>query len=184
MASAKRRTHSRLLDHPQRSRTAEGSKVAETLPIHEAKRALEAGCLRRLQRRLQWMMTSRAWKHRIHGKLGGLCLGKPNMSSLSCLSSTSPGASVMRSVARCVFGKAMASRILSRPPKSMTTLSIPKAIPPCGGAPYWRASRRNPKRSTAFSGVIPSNSKPFVACLDHEFGWYHHPLHSRMMTKS
>ncbi len=35
-----------------------------------------------------------------------------------------------------VLGKAMQSRIESRSVKSMTRRSKPKAIPPCGGAPY------------------------------------------------
>ena len=43
----------------------------------------------------------------------------------------------------------MTSRIDSKPPSSMTTRSQPKAMPPCGGAPNWKASRRKPNFSWA-----------------------------------
>ncbi|GAH30378.1 unnamed protein product, partial [marine sediment metagenome] len=43
-----------------------------------------------------------------------------------------------------VFGKAITSRILSRPSRTIQILSIPGAIPPWGGAPYCRAFRRYP----------------------------------------
>ena len=52
------------------------------------------------------------------------------------------GAPVIRSVARCVLGKAMQSRMLSSPPKSITTRSMPRAMPPCGGAPNCKASEQ------------------------------------------
>ena len=49
----------------------------------------------------------------------------------------------------------MTSRIEVSPASSITTRSQPKAMPPCGGAPYWNASRRKPNFSCACSGVIP-----------------------------
>jgi len=51
-------------------------------------------------------------------------------SSFSCLSLTCDGASVIKQVAFCVFGKAIASRIDSIPQISITNLSRPSAIPP------------------------------------------------------
>ena len=68
------------------------------------------------------------------------------LSSRSCLSPTGLGAPVIISAAFCFFGNAMQSRIISKSPKSMTTRSIPSAIPPCGGAPYFNASSKSPTR--------------------------------------
>src|SRR5699024_6313969 len=53
------------------------------------------------------------------------------------------------------FGKAMTSRVESPPAAPATMRSPPKAIPPCGGAPYSKASRRKPNLSVACSSVIP-----------------------------
>ena len=50
----------------------------------------------------------------------------------------------MTSRALCVFGKAMTSRIDGRFAMSMTRRSRPKARPPCGGVPYWKASIMKP----------------------------------------
>ena len=50
----------------------------------------------------------------------------------------------------------MTSRMLSLPVSSMTRRSRPKARPPCGGTPYWKASSRKPKRLQACSLVKPS----------------------------
>ena len=67
-----------------------------------------------------------------------------NDSSLSWSGLTSEGASLMRQAAFSVFGKAMTSRIDSAPAMIMIRRSRPKAIPPWGGAPYCKASRKNP----------------------------------------
>src|SRR5580698_4527706 len=64
------------------------------------------------------------------------------LSSASCSGLTSLGASVMRSEPFCVFGKGMTSRRLSAPESSIERRSMPSAIPPWGGAPKRRASRR------------------------------------------
>ena len=42
------------------------------------------------------------------------------------------------------FGKAIKSRMLSLPPKIAHKRSNPKAMPPCGGAPYSNAPSRKP----------------------------------------
>src|SRR5215218_1601516 len=55
-------------------------------------------------------------------------------SSSSCLGSTSDGASVIRSVAEAVLGKAITSRMVLRPARSITMRSRPRARPPWGGA--------------------------------------------------
>ena len=47
----------------------------------------------------------------------------------------------------------------SAPANSMTIRSRPRAMPPCGGAPYCNASSRNPNRSSASACPIPNNSK-------------------------
>ena len=57
----------------------------------------------------------------------------------------------MRSVPFCVFGKAMTSRIGPTPQRSAARRSTPKAIPPCGGVPYWSASRKKPNLTLASS---------------------------------
>ena len=64
---------------------------------------------------------------------------------------TGAGAPVSGSAPEVAFGKAITSRMLSRPARIATNRSIPIAIPPCGGAPYLRASKRNPKRRVASS---------------------------------
>src|SRR3954468_22845862 len=65
-------------------------------------------------------------------------------SSSSCYSSTGLGARTSRSCAHCVLGKAITSGMESAPAMSATMRSRPKAMPPCGGAPYWRLSSRKP----------------------------------------
>src|ERR671915_1707792 len=82
-------------------------------------------------------------------------------SSLSWRSSTCAGAPVSGSAPLAAFGKAITSRIDSRPASRATMRSIPNAIPPCGGAPYVNASSRKPKRAFASSGPIPSASNTF-----------------------
>ena len=66
------------------------------------------------------------------------------------------GASVMRSVPFCVFGKAMTSRSESAPHRSIASRSMPNAMPPCGGGPYLNASSRKPNLARTSSSVIPS----------------------------
>ena len=63
-------------------------------------------------------------------------------SSSSCASSTKSGQLVMGSEAFWTLGKASTSRRLSQPSSCMTIRSRPRAIPPWGGAPYWKASIR------------------------------------------
>ena len=68
--------------------------------------------------------------------------------SRSCFSSTSAGASHIRSDALVVFGKAITSRIESAPASIAQTRSNPSAIPPWGGAPDSSAragSRTSPR---------------------------------------
>src|SRR5450830_1147252 len=81
-------------------------------------------------------------------------LRKRICSSRNCFSSTSDGALVKRSCARWVLGKAITSRIESEPVIMVTMRSRPKARPPCGGAPYCRASSRKPNFSCASSASI------------------------------
>ncbi len=61
------------------------------------------------------------------------CSSTPN--SLSCSSLTSVGAPVNRQTAFCVLGKAIVSRISSRPSIFHTIRSNPRASPACGGGP-------------------------------------------------
>ena len=42
------------------------------------------------------------------------------------------------------FGNAIKSLMVSTPANIEHNLSNPNAIPPCGGAPYSKASKRNP----------------------------------------
>ncbi len=59
----------------------------------------------------------------------------------------------------------MQSRMLSSPPKSMTTRSMPNAIPPWGGAPNCRASSRKPNRSRAVDGIDPQQVEDLLLGL-------------------
>src|ERR1700683_1123723 len=79
-------------------------------------------------------------------------------SSFNCRALTSEGAPLIGSTAFWVFGKAITSRIDSVPHSIIIRRSTPKAMPPWGGAPYVSASIRKPKRSSASSRVMPSNS--------------------------
>src|SRR5208282_4580153 len=67
-------------------------------------------------------------------------------SSFSWRGSTSDGAPLIGSTALCVLGNAITSRSDSAPHSIMQIRSTPNAIPPCGGAPYFSASSRKPKR--------------------------------------
>ena len=49
----------------------------------------------------------------------------------------------------------MTSRIESSRASRATMRSQPNAMPPCGGAPYWKASSRKPNFSCASSAPIP-----------------------------
>ncbi len=82
-------------------------------------------------------------------------------SSLSCSFSTDEGASIITSRPALFLGKAIQSRMLSNPAKIETNRSNPKAIPPCGGAPYWKASIKNPNCSCARSSVKPNTENIF-----------------------
>src|SRR5262252_837284 len=73
--------------------------------------------------------------------------------------STSDGESAIRSWALVVLAKAMTSRMDVSPASSMTTRSMPKAMPPCGGVPYVSASRKKPKRLRSCSSERPSALK-------------------------
>src|SRR5512140_1018881 len=61
--------------------------------------------------------------------------------SSSC---TGAGAPSIKELKLVLLGNAMVSRNELRPARSMTRRSRPRAIPPCGGAPYWKALRRKP----------------------------------------
>ena len=69
---------------------------------------------------------------------------------------TSPGAFVSKQEALCVLGNAITSLILVVPVRSITILSNPKAIPPCGGQPEDKADNKKPNFSSASSDEIPS----------------------------
>ncbi len=63
--------------------------------------------------------------------------------SLNCSSLAIPGAFVIKSFACEFFGNAITSLIELDLVKSATSLSKPRAKPPCGGVPYWKALTRN-----------------------------------------
>ena len=60
--------------------------------------------------------------------------------SRSCFGSTVLGEFVIKSTPLAVFGKAITSRMLEVPHKIAMRRSKPSAMPPCGGAPYLKAS--------------------------------------------
>ena len=75
------------------------------------------------------------------------------------------GAPVNGSAPEAAFGKAITSRIVSAPARSITTRSQPNAMPPCGGGPYLNASSRKPNWERASSGDSPITSKT-CCCID------------------
>jgi hypothetical protein len=64
-----------------------------------------------------------------------------------------------------VLGKAITSRIESVPAISAAIRSMPKAMPPCGGAPKRSASSRKPNLPSASSAPMPSSSNT-ADCID------------------
>ena len=72
---------------------------------------------------------------------------KRRPSSSYCPGSGIDGASSIGSVPDWVFGKAMTSRMFVWRARSAAQRSMPRAIPPCGGAPYSNASRTAPNFS-------------------------------------
>ena len=56
------------------------------------------------------------------------------------------GAFVIRHVAFCVLGNIITSLIACALVNTIISLSRPKAMPPCGGAPRVSASNKNPNR--------------------------------------
>ena len=58
-----------------------------------------------------------------------------NVTNPTAFTETPEGASLIRSCARAVLGKAMTSRSDSDPDISITIRSTPRAMPPWGGAP-------------------------------------------------
>src|SRR6476620_1257982 len=79
--------------------------------------------------------------------------------SLRCSGVIGAGAAVSGSKPPPDFGKAMTSRIDSEPARRATMRSQPNAIPPCGGAPNAKASRRKPNFSCASSCERPMTWK-------------------------
>ena len=53
----------------------------------------------------------------------------------------------------------MTSRSDDAPASSMQMRSQPKAMPACGGGPYWKASSRKPNLSAASCSLTPMTSK-------------------------
>ena len=78
--------------------------------------------------------------------------------SLRCCAVIGVGAPVSGSWPEAALGKAMTSRMLSRPVSSMSRRSQPNAMPPCGGGPKRRASSRKPNCEVASSRDRPMTS--------------------------
>ena len=79
------------------------------------------------------------------------------------------GAPMKRSSACWIIGNSVTSRRLLAPTRSITSRSMPAAMPPCGGAPYWKARYMPPKRCSSTSGRSrrcrrPSSSRPGGGC--------------------
>ena len=85
--------------------------------------------------------------------------------SFNCSSVTTAGALTKGHAADCVFGKAITSRIELDPVINITKRSSPNAKPPCGGAPYLRASSKKPNFSRASSSPMPKISNT-VCCIE------------------
>ena len=81
------------------------------------------------------------------------------LSSSCCSSLMVAGQSIIISRPWLFFGNAMKSRIELSPFITAHSLSNPKAMPPCGGAPYSNAPNKNPNCSSASSLLKPNKSK-------------------------
>src|SRR4051794_25724833 len=75
--------------------------------------------------------------------------------SFNCFSSIVLGLSIITSLPELFLGKAITSRIESKPAKIEVKRSKPKAIPPCGGAPNSKASIKKPNCFCASSALKP-----------------------------
>src|SRR3546814_5062473 len=111
-------------------------------------------------------------RHGVEDLVGAAGIAQPaafgrtaTCTSASCLSGIGDGAPVIRHCAVVVLGKAITSRIDSVPAISAAMRSMPKAMPPCGGAPYLRASGRKPNLASASSAPMPSSSNTAL-CID------------------
>ncbi len=83
-------------------------------------------------------------------------------SSLSCRGSTGAGRLGHQVGGPLRLGEGDAVADVVQPAKSITQRSMPRAMPPCGGAPYCRASSRKPNRSRASARSMPSS--PNTCC--------------------
>src|ERR1700712_2864751 len=75
--------------------------------------------------------------------------------SFICASAMVDGVSIITSRPELFLGNAITSRMESSPAKIEHNLSNPKARPPCGGAPYSKASIKKPNCFCASSGENP-----------------------------
>src|SRR3546814_2131544 len=105
-------------------------------------------------------------RHGVEDLVGAAGIAQPaafgrtaTCTSASCLSGIGDGAPVIRHCAVVVLGKAITSRIDSVPAISAAMRSMPKAMPPCGGAPYLSASSRKPNFASASSAPMPSSAQ-------------------------
>ena len=80
------------------------------------------------------------------------------------------GAAVSGSNPPPVLGKAITSRIDSAPARRAQIRSQPKAMPPWGGAPYWKASSRKPNFSCASASVSPITANTRAGCRRGGYG--------------
>src|SRR5262249_34520697 len=85
--------------------------------------------------------------------------GPHSPSSLSVRAPTAGGAPARRSGARLSLGNAVPAGMLPGPASIIVTRSRPRAIPPCGGAPWLSAFSRKPKRCLASASLMPSTAK-------------------------
>ena len=102
--------------------------------------------------------ASRRLASRSPSALGGTPTNR-SPSSSNCSVSGGEGASSIGSLPDWVLGKAMTSRMLVWLARSAAQRSMPRAIPPCGGAPYSNASRTAPNFSRIPSRVWPCSRK-------------------------
>ena len=81
--------------------------------------------------------------------------------SSNCFLETILGASDIKHDADAVLGNAITSLILSVLDNNIVNLSNPRAIPPCGGVPYFNASTKKPNFSCCCVSSKPNASNTF-----------------------
>ena len=129
-------------DHGLRGGTSRGSAPCQSAEpsLRSASTASRSG-----RRSGACSVAIRRGCHFFSGRFSRMC------SSRSCFGVASRRRAHQQVLGRWFIGNSTISRRFSSPASSMTMRSTPGAMPPCGGAPYWKARYMPPNRSSSTS---------------------------------